>query len=191
MSAAATAEIRELIGKADGAAREGDGASARAAFVDAAVCASSNGMWRAAIRCYRRALELDVCDRELVGRIATIAGKANADWLDYARALDNNPTWPPFGCRNAQIVVGDLGGMITCPGAGVVLEVMMGEGDHVDVHPDGRFGGMPLAMAMLIVRRALWPAPRELSLEPRSIAVTFAAGPRVRLDELGDWQALA
>ncbi len=190
MTAAAAAEIRELIGKADGAARDGDDTRARAAFVDAAACASSNGMWRAAVRCYRRALELDLCDRELVGRIATIAGKVGADWLDYVRALDANPAWPSFGCRNAQIVVGDLGGVVTCPVAGVVLELMMARDDHVDAHPDGRFTGMPLAMAMLILRRALWPAPRELASEPRSIAVTFAAGRRVRLDELGDWQAL-
>ena len=190
MTAAAAAEIRELMGKADGAARDGDDTTARAAFVDAAACASSNGMWRAAVRCYRRALELDVCDRELVGRIATIAGKLGGDWLDYARALDANPQWPAFGCRNAQVVVGDLGGVVTCPVAGVVLELMMARDDHVDAHPDARYSGMPLGMAMLILRRALWPAPREQASEPRSIAVTFAAGRRVRLDELGDWQAL-
>lgn len=185
---AAAAEIRELIGRADGAARQGDGASARRSFVDAAACASSNGMWRAAIRCYRRALELDLCDSELVARIATIAGKAGADWVDYSRALEVNK-WPSFTCRGAQVVVGDLGGVVTCPGAGPVLEVMMAHDDHVDAHPDGRYAGMPLAMAMLILRRALWPTPREHASEPHSIAVTFAAGRRVRLDELGDWYA--
>ena len=183
---AAAAEIRELIGKADGAVREGDDASARQSFLDAAACASSNGMWRAAIRCYRRALELDLCDRELVTRIATIAGKHGAEWVDYARALEANK-WPSFTCRGAQVVVGDLGGVVTCPGAGAVLELMMAHDDHVDAHPDGRFGGMPLAMAMLILRRALWPMPRDQVSEPYSIAVTFAAGRRVRLDELGDW----
>ena len=186
---APAAEIRELIGKADGAMRDGDGVSARRSFVDAAACASSNGMWRAAIRCYRRALELDLCDRELVTRIATIAGRLGADWVDYARALEAN-AWPSFGCRGAQIVVGDLGGVVTCPGAGAVLEVMMAHDDHVDVHPDARFAGMPLAMAMLIVRRALWPSPREHVQEPHAIAITFAAGRRVRLDELGDWASL-
>jgi hypothetical protein len=73
------AEIRDLIGKADGAARANDLAAARRGFVEAAVCAQSHGMWRAAMRCYRRALELDLCDRELVGRIATIAGKLGGD----------------------------------------------------------------------------------------------------------------
>ncbi len=182
------AEIRDLIAKADGAARANDHAAARRGFVEAAVCAQSHGMWRAAIRCYRRALELDLCDRELVGRIATIAGKLGADWLDYSRALDAH-TWPSFSCRTAQIVVGDLGGVVTCPNVGAVLEVMMGRDDHVDAQPDGRFAGMPFAMAMLILRRALWPSPRELANEPMSIGVTFAAGRRVRLDEHGEWQA--
>jgi hypothetical protein len=182
-----SAEIRELVGRADGAAREGDGASARRAFVDAAACASSNGMWRAAVRCYRRALELDLCDRELVARIGTIAGKLGADWVDYSRALEANP-WRSFGCRNAQIVVGDLGGVVTCAGAGPVLELMMARDDHVDAHPDARFAAMPLAMAMVILRRAMWPALRDVA-EPRSLGVTYAANRRVRLDELGDWQA--
>ena len=182
------AEIRELATKADAAARANDHAAARRGFVDAAVCAQSHGMWRSAMRCYRRALELDVCDRELVARMATIAGKLGSDWLDYSRALDAH-NWSSFSCRTAQIVVGDLGGVVTCPNAGPVLEVMMGRDDHVDAQPDGRFTGMPFAMAMLILRRALWPSPRELASDPMSIGVTFAAGRRVRLDEHGEWQA--
>jgi hypothetical protein len=182
------AEIRDLGTKGDAAARANDHVSARRLFIDAAVCAQSNGMWRSAMRCYRRALELDVCDRELVGRMATIAGKVSADWLDYARSLDGHE-WPSFSCRTAQIVVGDLGGVVTCPNVGAVLEVMMGRDDHVDAQPDGRFIGMPFAMAMLVLRRALWPSPRELANDPASIGVTFAAGRRVRLDEHGEWQA--
>ncbi|HEY1549081.1 MAG TPA: hypothetical protein VGG28_14755 [Kofleriaceae bacterium] len=182
------AEVRDLGIKADGAARAGDHVTARRAFIEAAVCAQSHGMWRSATRCYRRALELDVGDRELVGRIATIAGKLGGDWLDYSRALDAHD-WPSFSCRTAQIVVGDLGGVVTCPNVGAVLEVMMGRDDHVDAQPDGRFAGMPFAMAMLVLRRALWPSPRELANDPMSIGVTFAAGRRVRLDEHGEWQA--
>jgi hypothetical protein len=187
---APAAEIRELLGKADGAASEGDLMSARRAFVDAGVCASTYGMWRAAVRCYRRALEIDLVDRELVGRIVHISGKlpTGGDWVDYARVLDGNPGWAPFGCRTAQIILGDLGGVVTCQGVGAVLELMMARDDHVDAHPDGRFAAMPLAMAMVILRRAMWPALRDVA-EPRSLGVTFAANRRVRLDELGDWQA--
>jgi hypothetical protein len=187
MSAPAT-EIRELLGIADGAASAGDLTSARRTFVDAGVCASTYGMWRAAVRCYRRALELDLVDRELVGRIVHISGKLAGDWIEYARVLDSDPGWPTFGCRSAQIILGDLGGVVTCPGVGPVLEMMMARDDHVDAHPDGRFAAMPLAMAMVILRRAMWPAVRDVA-EPRSLGVTFAANRRVRLDELGDWQA--
>lgn len=186
------AEIRDLLGTADRAARDGDLAGARTRFVEAGAAATTKGLWRAAVRCYRRGLELDLTDRELIGKIVRIAGKlaSGGDWVDYARALDAHPEWPRFGCRSAQVVLGDLGGVVTCIGAGAVLEMMMASNDLVDVHPDGRFTGMPVAMAMLILRRALWPQPRENVNEPRSIGVAFAANRKVRLDELGDWVAL-
>lgn len=186
------AELRDLIGTADRAARDGDLAAARAGFVEAAATATTKGLWRAAVRCYRRGLELELTDRELLAKILRISGRFTGgnDWIDYARALDAHPEWPRFGCRGAQVVLGDLGGVVTCPGAGAVLELMMAHDDLVDAHPDGRFVGMPAAMAMLILRRALWPQPREHTGEPRSIGVAFAGNRRVRLDELGDWAAL-
>jgi hypothetical protein len=185
------AEIRDLLGTADRAAREGDAVMARAGFLEAGAAAATKGLWRAAVRCYRRGLELDLVDRELVGRIVRIGGKlaSGADWVEYTRALDAHAEWPHFSCRNAQVVLGDLGGLITCTGVGAVMEMMMATDDLVDVHPDGRFTGMPVAMAMLILRRALWSQPREHVGEPRSIGVAYAGNRRLRLDELGDWTA--
>jgi hypothetical protein len=186
------AELRELLGSADRAARDRDWRTARAAFMDAGAAASERGAWRFAVRCYRGALELDVTDRELVDRIVRISGRLSSgvDWVDYARALAVHPEWSAFGCRAAHIVLGDLGGIIACPGVGAVLELMMARDDLVDVHPDGRFAAMPLAMAMVIVRRAMWPQAREQTGEPRSISVAFAGTRRVRLDELGEWITL-
>ena len=172
--------------------RGGDLSAARTSFVEAGGCAATHGLWRAAVRCYRRALELDSArprrgrqDRPDLGRVAT-----GNDWVEYGRVLDANPGWPAFGCQSAQIVVGDLGSVVTCPGVGAVLELMMVHDDMVDVHPDARFTAMPLAMAMVILRRAMWPVPREHAGEPPSVRVTFAAGRRVQLDEQGDWQPL-
>src|SRR5262249_27279108 len=128
-------------------------------------------------------------DRDVVGKIVRISGRVASgnDWVEYGRVLDSNPSWPAFGCQSAQIVVGDLGGVVTCSGVGAVLELMMVHDDMIDVHPDARFAAMPLAMAMVILRRAMWPVTREHATDPLSVRVTYAAGRRVQLDELGDW----
>ena len=64
----------------------------------------------------------------------------------------------------------------------------MTEDDLVETRPAARFMGMPLAMAMIIVRRAMWLSPRELASDPMSLRVAFEGRPQVRLDELGDWE---
>jgi hypothetical protein len=182
-------DVRVLLADAARALRGDDLAGARAAFHEAGQCAVSYQLWRSALRCYRRALELDLADREAVVRIVHLPPRviALADWHDYVRALDSR-AWPSLGCRAAQIVTGNLGAQVECPGTGVVMELMMTEDDLVETRPEGRFAGMPLAMAMIILRRALWFAPRELASDPASIRVAFDGRPKVRLDELGDWE---
>jgi len=183
------ADVRLLLADAERALRADDVAAGRAAFLEAGACAAGYQLWRGALRCYRRALELNVADREAVSRITQLPARAVAphDWLDYARALDGR-SWRSFGCRAAQIVTGNLGAQVECPGTGVVMELLMTEDDLVETRPDARFAGMPLAMAMVILRRALWFAPRELATDPGSIRVAFDGRSQVRLDELGDWE---
>src|SRR5262249_13250398 len=120
--ASVTAMIRDLLGYADRAARDGDVGTARATFVDAAEKASAQGPWRTAVRCYRRVLELDLTDREVVDRIVLVSARlaTGVDWIDYARALEAHRTWPRFGALAAQVVLGDLGGVVTCARVGPV-----------------------------------------------------------------------
>ncbi|HEX2692007.1 MAG TPA: hypothetical protein VHN14_35605 [Kofleriaceae bacterium] len=186
------ADVRLLLADGERAVRGDDLATARGAFLEAGQCAAGYQLWRSAVRCYRRALEIDLVDREPIARIARMPPRvvATSDWAEYARALTQH-AWPSFGCRAAQIVSGDSGAHVECPGTGVVMELMMTEADLVDTRPAARFAGMPLAMALIILRRALWLAPRELAADPMSVRVAFNGRPQVRLDELGDWEPSA
>jgi hypothetical protein len=178
---------------ADGerAARAGDLATAREGFLEAGACAAGVQLWRGAIRCYRRVLELDLTDREPVGRVMKMPSRilSGSEWSEYAGALERH-SWAPFGCRGAQIVMGDLGAVVECPGVGPVMEMMMTEDDLVEARPDARFTGMPIAMGLIILRRAMWLSPRELISDPMTIRVAFDGRQHVRLDELGDWEPI-
>ena len=203
------ADVRLHLADAERALRADDPMAARTAFLEAGQCAAGYQLWRSALRCYRRALELDLTDREAVQHVVQMPARVLVlhDWHDYARALDRHsgqpagqatgqpagqhawhPPWPAFGCRAAQVVTGHLGAHVECPGVGVVMELMMTEDDLIETRPEPRFAGMPLAMAMIILRRAMWFAPREMATDPASLRVAFDGRPQVRLDELGDWE---
>lgn len=180
-----------LYSDGERAARDGEWATARAFFLEAAESAIEVQLWRSALRCYRHALELDLCDREIVERIHKIPMRviSGRGWEEYRRALDSHAQWPHFGCRSARIVLGDLGAVVECNGLGGVLELMMTDRDLVELRADARFAGMPVAMALIILRRALWPTPRERD-ELMTVRVVFEVRDRVKLDELGDWEPI-
>src|SRR5262245_59014513 len=91
------------------AARQGDAATARGCFLEAGRAAVDFQLWRAAIRCYRHVLELDLRDREPLDRIARMPSRVTMGqgWEDYGKALDRHPEWPRFGCRTAHTVMSD------------------------------------------------------------------------------------
>jgi hypothetical protein len=185
------ADVRLLLADAERALRADNLDAARDGFLEAGACASGYQLWRSALRCYRRALEINLVDREPIARILRMSPRVIAlhDWTEYTRVLDRS-AWRPFGCRSAQIVTGDAGAQVECPGTGAVMELMMSADDLVETRPAAPFAGMPLAMALIILRRALWLAPRELAADPGSLRIAFDGRPQVRLDELGDWEPI-
>jgi len=181
-----------LFGDGERAARRGELSTARACFLEAGQCAVDVQLWRGAIRCYRHALELDLVDPEVIDRILRMPARviSGRGWDEYRKALDQHRSWPHFGCRTAQIVIGDQGAVIDCPQVGTVLELLMTEVDHVETRPAGVFTGMPMALAMIVIRRALWTNPRDRPSELMTVRVTFDGQQRVRLDEHGDWDPI-
>jgi len=185
-------DVRVLFTDGERAARCGEYETARACFLEAGQCAADVQLWRAAIRCYRHALELDLLDREVVERILRIPARmiSGRGWDEYRNALDQNAAWLHFGCRSARVISGDLGAVVECPAVGPVLELIMTEPDLVETRPEARFQGMPIAMGTIVLRRAMWARPRERANDLMSVRVTFAGQQRVRLDEHGDWDPL-
>ncbi|MGE5182210.1 MAG: hypothetical protein ACM31C_09115 [Acidobacteriota bacterium] len=189
------AEVRDLVGLAEQAVAAGQRQDASSLYVEAGRAAAAGELWRIAIRCYRAALELDLLDRHVIARLLRLGARAGAEWDPYARTLDRLD-WPHFACRGANIVLGDGPACVRCPEVGPVLELAMTESDLVDVRPLRPFAEMPLAMALVIARRALWPEPRPPWLDQRhrpaaQIRVVFDARRAVWLDELGDWRSRA
>ena len=182
-------KLRALSQAAEAAARKNDMASAVRKFIVAGDYAVTLDRWRSAERNYRAALELDLLWREPVARLLKIADRLGheRDWRAYIHALEGPRSWPHFGCRSARVVASDTGAIVECNVAGPLLELMMSRVDLVEAHPVPRFANMPLAMALLIIRRALWIAPRAETTRPHTVRVVYGGHEPVWLDERGDW----
>nr|HEX4317788.1 hypothetical protein [Kofleriaceae bacterium] len=187
-------DVQLHLSDAERARRAGDPRAAYGGFVDAGRCAEQYGLWKTALRCYRNAVELDFIDPTAVEHLARIATRAGAgsEWADYLAVVTAPaaPSWPTIVCRDVQLLVGSAGAVASCTRAGTVLAVSMTDDDHVDITPDARFADIPVAMALLVVRRALWPSPRDNAATSFEVRVTYRARHRFKLLEHGDWTRL-
>jgi hypothetical protein len=174
------------VADAEIAAGKGDLALASRMFVESGLSAAASESFRLAVRCYRAALEIDLLDRRVISRLLGLGARAGDGWSAYERTLDLLD-WRSFSCRGVSVV----SGTVHCSGIGPVLG-MVSQGDRVEAYPDPRFVKMPLAMAMIILRRALWPEARLWPVPgdrpPLHVRVKFPAHREARLDELGDWR---
>jgi hypothetical protein len=185
-------DIQLHVSDAERAKRSGDPRGAYDGFVDAGRCAEQYGLWKTALRCYRNAVELDLVGPVAVDQLARIAHRAGAggEWAEYSMALKAGPKWPEVGCRGVQLLVGSSGAVVDCPRVGTVYEVKMGDDDHVTLQPVPRFADAPVAMALLLLRRAMWPAPRENVSTSFEVRVTYRGKQQFKLTEHGDWSRL-
>ncbi|MEQ1932743.1 MAG: hypothetical protein ABL962_02525 [Fimbriimonadaceae bacterium] len=187
------ADVRMLVSDAERALIDGDHVLALATFVEAGDCSAQYGLWRGALRCYRQGLELDLGDPTAVlhaVRAATRFGRPIAvEWEEYAAALQRRRWWS-FACRHAEAIIANRGSYVLCPGVGPVLALKGTDDDVFEATPIGRFVGMPIAMAMIILRRALFAFPRNQAATPLAMQVGYAQR-RFVLDELGDWRCVA
>jgi hypothetical protein len=183
-----------LVDVANGeiAAGKGDLALASRMFVESGLSAAASESFRLAVRCYRAALEIDLLDRRVIARLLGLGARAGDGWNAYARTIDL-VDWRSFGCRDASVVSGGGGATVHCSGVGPVLGMVMSQPDRVEAYPDQRFVKMPLAMAMIILRRVLWPESRTWPAAgdppPLHVRVKFPAHREARLDEFGDWRS--
>lgn len=181
------AEVTRLVYDAEQIARDGDHDSSITAYMRAGKCAARHRHWQSALWCYKAALELNLLGRDVVANILGLGDRirTSADWFEYARSLDSND-WPRFGAAGAKIVTHDSGSLVECPGIGVVLELIITDPGTLEAFPDGRFRAMPLAMALLVIRRALWP---QAASDPSSKlrAEIEYRGRRVLLRAAGEW----
>jgi hypothetical protein len=182
------ADARSLVIDAEQAARAGDLDKARRLYLVAGDRAATGGNPSAAARCFRHAVELDLFDVVAVQRLAATVSRAvvRAEWSSYAAALRGG-TMPAFASTAIQLVVSNAGAEVVAAPVGTVLEVLLTGDDLVEAHPAPRFDAMPLAMALLIIHRALWPAPRTRPVAPMVVRVAYRGRQPVRLDESGDW----
>jgi hypothetical protein len=184
-----SADVLVHFANAETAADKGDLALASRMFVESGLSAAANESFRLAVRCYRAALEIDLLDRRVINRMLGLGTRAGDGWSAYARTIDR-VDWRSFGCRDASVVSSDDGATVHCAGIGPVLGMVMSERDRVEAYPDQRFVEMPLAMAMIILRRVLWQEPRVLPGDrPVQVRVKFPAHREARLDELGEWRS--
>lgn len=182
-------DIQLHVSDAERAKRAGDPRGAYDGFVEAGRCAEQYGLWKTALRCYRNAVELDLVGAVAVDQLARIATRAGAgvEWAEYSATLKAGPKWPEVGCRGAQLLVGSSGAVVNCPRVGTVYQVVMQDGDVLAVRPEPRFADSPVAMALLLLRRAMWPAPREKAKVPFDVRVTYRGKQQFKLTEYGDW----
>jgi hypothetical protein len=185
-------DIQLYVSDAERARRAGDSRAAHDGFVEAGHCAERYGLWKTALRCYRNAVEVDLFAPAAVAHLARIAGRAGAggEWAEYVAALAAIPPWPLITCRQIQLSIGGGGAVVECARLGTVLELVMAADDLVEVQPEARFTDIPIAMALIVLRRAMWPAPRETAGHSHELRVTYRGRHRYRLNEQGDWAQL-
>ncbi|HTR54916.1 MAG TPA: hypothetical protein VMJ10_29720 [Kofleriaceae bacterium] len=186
-----TPTLRPLLRPAEAAARRNDIAGALRGFMSVGDAAVTLEKWRSAVRGYRAALELDLLRREPIAALLRLGPHLahEHEWREYRRALEGTPDWPHFGCRSARIITSDSGSIVECNVAGPVCELIMARHDLVEAHPVERYAKMPLAMGLLIMRRALWITPRFETPNPSWMRVAFGGRAPVWLNEQGDWEA--
>lgn len=181
-------EVLGHLTAAERAAATGAWRDAFTRYVAAADLCADLQLHRGALRWYRHALELELRAPVPLERMIATCRRARLTSTPWQRYLDALPALadvaPVVNARHAQLVAGDDGATLRHPALAAPLARIRMTGD-ADFVVTRTITAIPDPMLLIVLHRALWPAPRELESTP-PITVTID-GANYQLQANGDW----
>lgn len=181
-------EVLGHLTAAERAASTGAWRDAFSRYVAAADLCADLQLHRGALRWYRHALELELRAKVPLERMIATCRRARVTSTPWQRYLEALPVLadvaPVINARQAQLVAGDDGATLRYPAVPTPLARVRMIGD-AEIVVARTIAAIPDPLLLIILRRALWPAPRDIESSPP--VTVMIDGASYQLRENGDW----